>query len=75
MNCGGELYAETSRSCSPSLFLDPQAASVLHKDPLFGVAIPLLLIGVGMLLHSIGLSFDQPKVEPKRRPDVKEQEK
>jgi len=79
MNCGGELYAETSRSCSPSLFPDPQAASVLHKEssvhPLFVVAIPLLLIGVGMLLNSIGLSFDQPKVEPKRHPHVKEKEK
>jgi len=43
--------------------------------PLFVVAIPLLLIGVGMLLNSIGLSFDQPKVEPKRHPHVKEKEK
>ena len=57
MNCGGELYAETSRSCSPSLFLDPQAASVLHKDPLFGVAIPLLLIGVGMDLEQHRIIF------------------
>jgi hypothetical protein len=37
-------YAENSRSCSPSLFLDPQAANVLHKEipmhPLFVVVIP-----------------------------------
>lgn len=61
MNCGGELYAETSRSCSPSLFLDPQAASVLHKEscvhPLFVVAIPLLLIGVGMDLEQHRIIF------------------
>ena len=72
MNCGGELYAETSRSCSPSLFLDPQAASVLRKEssvhPLFVVAIPLLLIGVGMILNSIGLSFDQPQSSPEQDP-------
>jgi hypothetical protein len=32
--------------------------------PLFVVAVPLVLIFLGMVLNSIGLSFDQPSTSP-----------
>src|SRR5512135_1460644 len=36
--------------------------------PLFIVAIPLVLIFLGMVLNSIGLSFDQPPSSPEQDP-------
>jgi hypothetical protein len=36
--------------------------------PLFVVAIPLGLIALGMILNSIGLSFDQPSSSPEQDP-------
>ena len=48
----------------PYLFQNPQAIKSLIKErvvnPMFIVAIPLVLVIVGMILNSIGLSFDQP---------------
>jgi hypothetical protein len=37
-------------------------------NPLFIVAIPLVLVIVGMVLNSIGLSFDQPPSSPEQDP-------
>lgn len=37
-------------------------------NPLFIVAIPVLLVIVGMILNSIGLSFDQPPSSPEQDP-------
>lgn len=36
--------------------------------PIFVVAIPLILIFLGMMLNSIGLSFDQPPSSPEQDP-------
>ncbi len=36
--------------------------------PMFIVAIPLVLVIVGMVLNSIGLSFDQPPSSPEQDP-------
>jgi hypothetical protein len=36
--------------------------------PLIAVAVPLLLITLGMILNSIGLSFDQPPSSPEQDP-------
>jgi hypothetical protein len=48
----------------PILFLYPRAIQRLHKEramhPMLVIAVPLVLIIVGMVLNSIGLSFDQP---------------
>jgi len=40
-------------------------------NPLWIVAIPLLLVVVGMVLNSIGLSFDQPPSSPEQDPAKK----
>jgi hypothetical protein len=37
-------------------------------NPLLVVAVPLLLIMLGMMLNSIGLSFDQPPSSPEQDP-------
>ena len=37
-------------------------------NPLWVIAIPLLLVIVGMVLNSIGLSFDQPPSSPEQDP-------
>lgn len=37
-------------------------------NPMFIVAIPLVLVMVGMVLNSIGLSFDQPPSSPEQDP-------
>ncbi len=37
-------------------------------NPMFIVAIPLVLVIVGMVLNSIGLSFDQPPSSPEQDP-------
>ena len=37
-------------------------------NPMFIVAIPLVLVIVGMVLNSIGLSFDQPPTSPEQDP-------
>jgi hypothetical protein len=37
-------------------------------NPLFIVAVPLVLIILGMILNSIGLSFDQPPSSPEQDP-------
>jgi hypothetical protein len=37
-------------------------------NPLFVIAIPLVLVIVGMILNSIGLSFDQPASSPEQDP-------
>src|SRR5919109_3225772 len=37
-------------------------------NPLLVVAIPLVLIVLGMILNSIGLSFDQPPSSPEQDP-------
>lgn len=37
-------------------------------NPLLVVAIPLVLITLGMILNSIGLSFDQPSTSPEQDP-------
>jgi hypothetical protein len=37
-------------------------------NPLLVVAIPLVLVIVGMILNNIGLSFDQPASSPERDP-------
>ena len=36
--------------------------------PLWVVAVPLVLIILGMILNSIGLSFDQPSSSPEQDP-------
>src|SRR3990172_35632 len=40
-------------------------------NPIFIVAIPLVLVIVGMVLNSIGLSFDQPPSSPEQDPAKK----
>jgi hypothetical protein len=54
----------------PFLFQNPQANKSLIKErimhPLLIVAIPLVLVFVGMVLNSIGLSFDQPPSSPEQ---------
>jgi hypothetical protein len=37
-------------------------------NPLFVIAIPLVLVIVGMILNSIGLSYDQPASSPEQDP-------
>ncbi len=37
-------------------------------NPLLVIAIPLVLVMVGMILNSIGLSFDQPESSPEQDP-------
>jgi len=36
--------------------------------PLLVIAIPLALVTLGMILNSIGLSFDQPPSSPEQDP-------
>ena len=38
-------------------------------NPLLVIAIPLVLVIVGMILNNIGLSFDQPESSPEQDPD------
>jgi hypothetical protein len=56
----------------PFLFQDPKAIKSLIKEkvmnPMFIVAIPLVLVIVGMVLNSIGLSFDQPPTSSEQDP-------
>jgi len=40
-------------------------------NPLWVVAIPLVLVIAGMVLNSIGLSFDQPPSSPEQDPAKK----
>ena len=51
-------------SLLPILFLYPRAMKRLHKErarhPILVIAVPLILMIAGMVLNSIGLSFDQP---------------
>jgi hypothetical protein len=56
----------------PFLFQDPKAIKSLIKEkvmnPMFIVGIPLALVIVGMVLNSIGLSFDQPQSSSEQDP-------
>jgi hypothetical protein len=56
----------------PSLLQNPKAIKSLIKErimhPLLIVAIPLGLVIVGMILNSIGLSFDQPPSSAEQDP-------
>jgi hypothetical protein len=56
----------------PSLFQIPKAIKSLRQEramnPMFIVAIPLVLVIVGMVLNSIGLSFDQPPSSSEQDP-------
>jgi hypothetical protein len=56
----------------PSLFQIPKAIKSLIKErvmhPMLIVAIPLVLVIAGMVLNSIGLSFDQPPTSAEQDP-------
>ena len=56
----------------PSLLQNPKAIKSLIKErtmhPMLIVAIPLVLVIVGMILNSIGLSFDQPPSSAEQDP-------
>jgi hypothetical protein len=56
----------------PFFFQNPKAIKSLIKErvmnPLFIVAIPLVFVFVGMVLNSIGLSFDQPPSSAEQDP-------
>jgi hypothetical protein len=56
----------------PPLFQIPKAIKSLIKEtamhPILIVAIPLVLLIVGMILNSIGLSFDQPPTSAEQDP-------
>jgi hypothetical protein len=64
MDFGAGFTAIVFSAPIPYLFQNPQAIKSLIKErvvnPMFIVAIPLVLVIVGMILNSIGLSFDQP---------------
>jgi hypothetical protein len=53
-----------NRFALPILFLYPRAIKRLHRErvrrPILVIAVPLVLMIVGMVLNRIGLSFDQP---------------
>ena len=61
---GGGFPATVFSVPAPSLFQFPKAIKSLIKErvmhPMLIVAIPLVLVILGMVLNSIGLSFDQP---------------
>jgi H+/gluconate symporter-like permease len=56
----------------PSLLQNPKAIKSLTKErimhPMLIVAIPLGLVILGMILNSIGLSFDQPPSSAEQDP-------
>jgi hypothetical protein len=72
MDFGSGLTANVSRFCPPSLFQNPKAIKSLKKErvmnPLLMIAIPLGLVILGMVLNSIGLSFDQPPSSAEQDP-------
>jgi hypothetical protein len=72
MAFGGRFPATVFSVPTPSLFQNPKASKSLIKEramnPMFIVAIPLVLVIVGMVLNSIGLSFDQPPSSSEQDP-------
>src|SRR5437899_700508 len=73
MDFGSGFAAKTyPRFLTPSLFQHPKAIKSLKKEslmnPLLLIAIPLGLVIVGMVLNSIGLSFDQPPSSAEQDP-------
>ena len=70
MESGAGIFA-----IGPSLFQNPKAIKSLIKEkimnPMFIVAIPLVLVIIGMVLNSIGLSFDQPSSSGEQDPAKK----
>lgn len=72
MDFGSGFPANAFPVLTPSLFQNPKAIKGLNKEsimnPLLVIAIPLTLVIVGMVLNSIGLSFDQPQSSPEQDP-------
>jgi hypothetical protein len=72
MEFGAGFPATVFSVPTPSLFQIPKAIKSLRQEramnPMFIVAIPLVLVIVGMVLNSIGLSFDQPPSSSEQDP-------
>ncbi|HEY5542274.1 MAG TPA: hypothetical protein VIM04_03320 [Candidatus Binatia bacterium] len=72
MDFGVVTAPKDSRSRPPIPLPKTQAIKSLVRGgimhPLLVVAVPLVLITLGMILNSIGLSFDQPSSSPEQDP-------
>jgi uncharacterized protein YpmB len=72
MEFGAGFTATVFSLPDPCLFQKPKAIKSLTKErvmhPMLIVALPIVLVIVGMVLNSIGLSFDQPPSSAEQDP-------